>query len=275
MIKKIVFSVLCSISVIQAKVLLWDLGGVLFYPDKIGVAQTVGLSNFLSYMVFDMRNPNIEAKLFDVLRYIERAPKGVETLAGTAEGNELPYIMCRWQAGLIDGPDLIKKALAQVKKLDAIDYFESSREKRLIKKTMKAIFDPKTLSENIYPVQKGLDLVFECARARNADASKKNRNFVFSNMDRLSFDHSYRNNRAAFRSFEAIVISGHIGLNKPSKSAFEYLLKTYNLDPKECILIDDQWINILAAQKCGIRTIHMFNHDYDDVRRQLKKLGAL
>ena len=157
--------------------------------------------------------------------------------------------MCQWQAGLIDGPDVIKKAVEQIKKLEAVDYFESKREKRLIKKTIKAIFDPEILARNVNPVQKGLDLVLECALARNKDGSKKNRNFVFSNWDRLSFGSFYRNNRVAFRDFEEIVISGQIGHIKPDKSAFEYLLKTYNLDPKECSLFEDQELKIIGTQK--------------------------
>ena len=56
---------------LSAKVILWDLGGVLFQPDKLGVAQEIGLSHFASYALFDMKNPNIERVLFDVLEQME------------------------------------------------------------------------------------------------------------------------------------------------------------------------------------------------------------
>jgi putative hydrolase of the HAD superfamily len=273
--KKLIFLLALTAFQINGKVLLWDLGGVLYYPDKVGVARTIGLSNFLSYLILDMRNPNIEAVLFDVLNHLGKAPRGKESLAGTAEGNLLPYAMCQWQAGMIDGPALIKKAFKQIEELARIDYFESNREKQLIKKTIRAIFDPEILARNVHPIDAGMKLLEACAHAKNRDGSKKNRNFVFSNWDRLSFDVFRRMNRFHFRHFEKIVISGHIGHIKPDKSAYEYLLTTYNLDPRDCILIDDQKINTDAARKCGIKTILITNGDYEEVHFKLKQFGAL
>ena len=164
---------------------------------------------------------------------------------------------------------------AKIKELDAFDYFESKREKNLIRRSIRAIFTPHILARNIYPLEKGLRLVEKCARVRNKDGTKKNRNFVFSNQDRLSWNIFYRENRICFRAFDEIVISGLIGHIKPDASAYEYLLKTYNLDPKECILIDDQQINTDAARKFGIKTILIVNENYDEVRRKLAQLGAL
>ncbi len=276
MLKKLICTVLIVYHpLLYGKTLLWDLGGVLCNPDKLGVAQTIGLSNFLSYTLFDAKSPNIESLLFDVLSYVEQPKRGCLSFAGTAEGKPLPFIMCKWQAGLIDGPDVIKKAEQKIKELDAFDYFESKREKNLIKRSIRAIFTPHILARNIYPLERGFRLLEECARVKNKDGTKKNRNFVFSNQDRLSWNIFYRENRVCFRAFNEIVISGLIGHIKPDPSAYEYLLKTYNLDPKECILIDDQKINTDAARKFGIKTILIDNENYDEVRRKLVQLGAL
>lgn len=260
---------------VSAKVLLWDLGGVLFQPDKLGVAKDIGLSYFASYMLMDWRNPNIQNVLFDVLEQMEKPECGVREKAGTGEGVPLPTIMCHWQAGTTTGPEIIKRSYEHLKRLYQIDYFDSYREFILIKKTIHAMFNPKTLARNVVPVPEGFELVRECGSVRNKDGSKKNRNFVFSNWDHLSFDIFYKNNKEYFRPFEQIVISGHIKLIKPRIEAYKYLLETYKLDPKECILIDDQEVNVIGARKCGIKSVLIKNGSYEQVYRELKQLGAL
>lgn len=276
MVKKLFcFFLLSSSGTVFAKVLLWDLGGVLFQPDKLGVAQEIGLSYFASYMLFDWKNPNIEAVLFNVLEQMEKPEKGIREKAGTGEGVPLPTIMCHWQAGITTGPEIIKRSHAHLKWLAKIDYFESAHELILINKTIHAMFNPKVLARNVRPVKEGFDLVKECGAALNKNGNKKNRNFVFSNWDNLSFDIYRKKNPGYFKPFEHIVISGHIKLIKPRAEAYKYLLETYKLDPQECILIDDQEVNAIGARKCGIRTILVKNGNYNQLRADLKQFGAL
>ena len=215
----------------QAKVILWDLGGVLFYPDKIGVARAVGLSHFVSYMVLDFSNPNIQHKLFEVLELMARPEPGVREKAGTAEGDPLPTIMCQWQAGTVKGPDIIKRSIPHLSMLNSIGYFESKRERRLMQRTIRAMFDPQILADNIYPLEKGVELLKECKEATDKDGNI-HRNFAFSNWDPLSFDIFKEKNLHIFNLFDEIVISGHIKCIKPRKEAFKYLLETYHLDPE-------------------------------------------
>ncbi len=257
------------------KVILWDLGGVLFQPDKLGVAKEIGLTHFASYMLLDWRNPNIQNVLFDVLEQMERPEKGIREKAGTGEGIPLPTIMCHWQAGTVTGPEIIKRSQKHLQKLHKLGYFESKREYRLIKKTIEAMFNPRVLAHNVVPVPEGFDLVQLCSHARNKNGNRKNRNLIFSNWDHLSFDIFYKNNRELFEPFEEIIISGHIKKIKPRPDAYKYLLDEYKLDPKECILIDDQEVNVIGARKFGIKTILVKNGSYDQVKRELRALGAL
>lgn len=260
---------------LSGKVILWDLGGVLFYPDKFGVAQSVGISNFVSYMVSDMRSPNIQGVLFNALELMEKPERGIREKAGTAEGEALPTIMCKWQAGTIKGPDIIKRSKAHIKHLHSIDFFESDSEMRLILKTIRAMFDPKILADNIYALDEGVQLLRDCRIANNKEGKRRHRNFAFSNWDPLSFDIFRAQNRYIFSLFDEIVISGHVGMIKPRPEIYEYLLKTYDLDPKDCLLIDDQDINAVGARKCGIQTILVKNGNFKEVRQKLKKLGIL
>ncbi len=52
--------------------------------------------------------------------------------------------------------------------------------------------------------------------------------------------------------FDGLVLSGVVGLTKPNKGIFEYLLEKYNLNAQECLFIDDSEKNIKGAEATGI-----------------------
>lgn len=60
--------------------------------------------------------------------------------------------------------------------------------------------------------------------------------------------------------FDGLVFSGPIGMTKPNKEIFEYLLEKYGLNAEECIFIDDIEKNICGAEKCGIKG-YLFDGD--------------
>ena len=70
--------------------------------------------------------------------------------------------------------------------------------------------------------------------------------------------------------FDGLVFSGPIGLNKPNKEIFDYLLKKYNLMAEDCVFIDDSEKNIIGANAVGINTIH-FTGDTEKLRKELIK----
>lgn len=55
--------------------------------------------------------------------------------------------------------------------------------------------------------------------------------------------------------FDGLVISGQIGLTKPNKEIFDYLLEKVGLPAGECLFIDDIATNTEAAAKLGFQTV--------------------
>ncbi len=55
--------------------------------------------------------------------------------------------------------------------------------------------------------------------------------------------------------FDELVISGQIGLTKPNKEIFEYLLSKVGLPAEDCLFIDDIATNTEAAKKLGFQTV--------------------
>jgi 2-haloacid dehalogenase len=56
--------------------------------------------------------------------------------------------------------------------------------------------------------------------------------------------------------FDGIVVSGAEKMRKPEPEFYQILLDRYNVNPAESLFIDDNYRNILAAEKLGINCIH-------------------
>jgi len=56
--------------------------------------------------------------------------------------------------------------------------------------------------------------------------------------------------------FDGIVVSGTEKMRKPAPEFYQILLDRYNVNPQEALFIDDNYRNILAAEKMGINSIH-------------------
>lgn len=63
-----------------------------------------------------------------------------------------------------------------------------------------------------------------------------------------------------FDMFNGLVFSGTIGIIKPNKEIFDYILSKYNLKADESVFIDDNENNILGAKRAKINGF-LFNFD--------------
>ena len=71
-------------------------------------------------------------------------------------------------------------------------------------------------------------------------------------------------------AFEGVVVSCDLLLLKPDHEIYEYLLKTYNLAPNECLFIDDREDNVQGAKGCGMQAVR-FENNYDAIWDFLQK----
>jgi len=56
--------------------------------------------------------------------------------------------------------------------------------------------------------------------------------------------------------FDGIVVSGEEKMRKPTPEFYNLLFSRYNVKPGEALFIDDNYRNIVAAEKLGIKSIH-------------------
>jgi 2-haloacid dehalogenase len=72
--------------------------------------------------------------------------------------------------------------------------------------------------------------------------------------------------------FNGRIVSGEVGQLKPDLAIYQTLLTAYQLDPQECVFIDDNPINASAPSVLGMRGIHFTNAQ--NLRQSLKNLGV-
>lgn len=70
--------------------------------------------------------------------------------------------------------------------------------------------------------------------------------------------------------FDVFVISGDVGITKPSVEIFEIAAVKLGLRPEECLMIDDLPKNIDGAQMAGMQAL-LFTSQYD-LERELPKM---
>lgn len=59
--------------------------------------------------------------------------------------------------------------------------------------------------------------------------------------------------------FDKIYYSHHLGMRKPDREIFEFILSENQLNPERTLFIDDSIQHIVTAQSLGIQTIHLTN----------------
>ncbi|MDF2434380.1 MAG: 2-haloacid dehalogenase [Mucilaginibacter sp.] len=73
--------------------------------------------------------------------------------------------------------------------------------------------------------------------------------------------------------FDGIVVSGAEKMRKPAPEFYQILFNRHKVKPGEALFIDDNYRNILAAEKLGIHSIHFTSAPA--LRSKLLELGVL
>jgi 2-haloacid dehalogenase len=73
--------------------------------------------------------------------------------------------------------------------------------------------------------------------------------------------------------FDGVVVSGAEKMRKPTPEFYQILLDRYAVKPEESLFIDDNYRNILAAEKLGITSIHFTSPEL--LKEKLLELGVL
>lgn len=71
--------------------------------------------------------------------------------------------------------------------------------------------------------------------------------------------------------FRGFIISGDVGVRKPDRAIFEYLVRQLDVSPDNAVFVDDQRKNLDTAAELGFKTVLFApaGHDLTDERHQV------
>jgi FMN phosphatase YigB (HAD superfamily) len=271
MLKKVLLCIIAGWSLYAApKVVIWDFGGVLFNVSRQHIfLHRLGVPSVFSYMALDWKSPKgLQDLMFHALNQIEIADKNEFTGAHSPSGAPLPNVFCAWLAGKISGSEVIDRVRPVLDDLLEKKYFVSHREKQLVYSALEATFDPVFFCEAVHVSHEGIKLIKELKQCNPGI-----RLIALSNWDPWSFEQMKIRFKDELSLFDEIIISGILGVTKPDKRAFVFLLENNRLMPGDCIFIDDQKENTEAAEALGIPSIQFTN--FNELRSTFFKLAMV
>ena len=74
-------------------------------------------------------------------------------------------------------------------------------------------------------------------------------------------------------SWDAIIVSGEIGMRKPDPRIFEHAAEEIGVPARHCFFIDDLEENVLGAQAVGMGGYHFTRNNYKALRIALRAAG--
>jgi FMN phosphatase YigB (HAD superfamily) len=252
---------------------IFDFNDVLSRISTRKAMSHLGIADLICHIFAGNSRDSMENMMFDVLYRVSgdalnSDEPDMDTIIPRHNGKKLPTIMCDWLEGHITSQGVIDKVLPYVDLLDEQNYFSHEREKRLAKKAIIMMFDPKLRCSFYRQIKQGVSMVKQCKEHGH-------KVYLLSNMD-SEFIKLYQDKHPElFDLFDGVIISADVKAIKPYKQIYDYTLATYRMDPERSYFIDDQSENIIGAQESGITGIQCDFRRYKDVARALKNHGVL
>lgn len=85
------------------------------------------------------------------------------------------------------------------------------------------------------------------------------------------FEKKRINDQYDLSKFDYVYLSYELGLKKPDKKIFEYVLNDLKLKPKNILFIDDNLDNIDSAKECGWNTCQAYGYELAKIKSSVEK----
>jgi len=230
--------------------IIFDLGNVLIKTDRYTAFSLTGHSTFLWYAVY---NPHrlthlshyIRHRLYSFIHLIKPydTHDKNQLISKDEHGNTLPQIMIDWLKNDMTNQE-IRSTLLQAANQHP-EFFTSDAEQKLIRALITFMFSPEKFTQALMLDPHAPNFVKQYKQAGH-------KLYILSNFDTESYLLLQKKYAQFFALFDGIVISGDIHQAKPKPDIYRYLLETYQLNPAECIFIDDRIENRIMGEQLGI-----------------------
>lgn len=90
---------------------------------------------------------------------------------------------------------------------------------------------------------------------------------ILSNL--ISFDKERINKQYDLSKFDYVYLSFEVGMEKPNKDIYEYVLNDLKVKPEQILFIDDDTSNIQMAKKYGWNTCQAYGYELDKIKESV------
>lgn len=230
----------------QKHVIIFDLTNVIIKENQIGFAKKVGYGTLASYAITHWKNPG--HRCLDMLHEMSNHESQKPHIILTLQKRTLPRCLVELQEGKKTCAQAKEEIIQGIQRLDEQKFFGSVKEKELMKNIMELILDPKTVTSTIEPVKPTIQLIHRLKAAGHPV-------YCCGNAPEELYSVAQQKFPDITQHFDGIVISSHVKTVKPDEGIFNHLLEKHNLDPANCIVIEDQEESAATAKKLGMQAI--------------------
>lgn len=92
---------------------------------------------------------------------------------------------------------------------------------------------------------------------------------ILSNL--IFFDKKRIDNQYDLSKFDKVYLSYEIGIRKPDREIYEYVLNDLKIEAKNILFIDDNINNIITAKDCGMNACQAFGYELNKIKKEVDK----
>lgn len=224
------------------KCIIFDLGRVLIIENYLSFFKKLSKFDLMIYSLYERKNiANMKTELFEIM----------EKNFGKGKYSMYPRIFEKWLMNDLSSIK-IKEILLKTVKNENVSFYHTN----LLVNFVNIIFTPENFADVMVPYtgKEFLDMIPQDIPL-----------YLITNYNFESFNQVYKKYPLIFSRFRDIIVSGKVNMMKPNTDIYTYALKKWNLDPKDCLYIDDEFDNILKAQKLEMKTIYFTDFEKNKI----------
>lgn len=238
------------------KNIIFDLNEVLIETKtKVYIKKIPHLFPFLFQRLFRRESFNIKKFFENAIADIPAKSK----VSAYHEGKALPPIMNDWQCG----ENVYRIVMNHIEQKEI-----PKSDKNFLKAIAETFFNPEKFAASKRPIAHVIQMLRDLREAGY-------KLYVLSNWDAQSFPIFQKQYTEIMNLFDGIMISGDVGLIKPDPKIYKKCLKKFKIKACESLFIDDQKINVDAAETIGISGFLFDHSNKKSIQETLQEYGIV
>lgn len=253
-----------SIQIPNQKIAILDINHFITEDTK-QIIRKIGVGKITSYTLTHWKNP-VDVCL-NALEKMGNDKDYQSPIAFLYKNKRMPHCIVSWQCGECKHEEVKNRLSAYLEKIDQNGFFASVKEKDIVLNILEIALDPTQLDIICRPIQ---------AMIKITEQLKENgyKLYGIANITQDSYEYIAKAHPEIINLFDGLALSYKMHNLKDDRKTFEYLQKNFNINPKNCTLIDKEESTLKTASDFGIENIVSFTN-YKQLRHALKKEGML